>query len=526
MSSNASVNLEANAAGVFRELLKMQQEFKKTTSETDRWGRLAKKVIEDSLTPLDKYNRKMDELRHLLVQGHIDLKQFNSAADKLKTTLDDTKIDNSALTIEQSAIHSVIQYASTIGGIRLAWEAVKKAAADARQEQIDAGQRQEDSVDFLGELANVVSGKDIKEKQQDLANIKAQSAKYLAEGTFKDGTLNDAYELMFNIRSAGFDQNADMFAAIGKARVTQKPADYVKNIKMIQSGFGIEEAGGAEAVASKLGYLATKTLETPDALAPYMAKLGSAALGIKMSDEQAGAAYAIGSSSLGKEESKTAIYALLSQVKMHEIPGNTWDDIYKNIEESKAQGKKLTDIIGQNESALKGYDVISRYLKDINAFSSELDKENKGTWLKERIALGAMDVDLSTNTAKNKTTGETIEYRIPVGQLEQTQQTIGQTMDSYRERFQAQGGMTRSVDNMFNGAFDFANRLTGGNGLYSGMSLAGLENFINVEKRWVDPTNKEQLEVLLRLESLMKQAAIQEEALLNRSRPPVPKPEQ
>lgn len=517
----ATVKIEGDADGAVSAakktsaaLAEVKSQLRAAAKEAEHYDRLAKKIFEDNLTPLEKYNRKMADLQHLMMQGKINSSAYHAEAAKLKDTLDQTKVDQKDLTISSAATNSVLEYAKQFATIAAAAQFARTAIAGAMEEAAKAKQSQEASIDYLGELQQLPG---------NFADMKNQSKQFRAAGAVD--TMNEAYGMMFQLISAGLEKDSKLFQDVGAARILKDVPGGIKSVAGIQQSFGQEEAGDAKAILAKLLVASGVTLETVNDLGQYAPRLGASARALNFSDEESLATYSVLTKTYGKEEAKSRTVEFMRAIEANKIEGKSISEAVANIAAREAKGEELRDILGGSAVAIEGYRTTRQNMEQIKQVTADLQAANSGVLIDQKLRDSDTDPTLASSKRMRRSAGEQEVQRMDLGDREMLRESLAIDSDLYSEEVLGHGALRRSVERMARGTNDYINRYVIGQddelGWYQKQNM---ENNIKQRRQEGDTRAVELLERMLNTSEAIKESSAK---IANpQTRPSVPKPEQ
>lgn len=522
----ATVKIEGDADGAIAAANKtkeavaaVKEQLKAAAKEAERYERAAKKIFEDNLTPLEKYNRKMADLQHMLDKGMISEKNFNAEAVKLKDTLDKTQIKPNAITVPQSAITSVIQFATAALTLQSAWNHVTSAIEDAAEEARKAGQVQEGAKFSRGSLIQVA------ENQEDLARLEQTSLEMYGAGA--TSTLSDAFKAVFALRSAGLDSDAETFKKVGAKKIVDDMPTLIQSVAKDQAAFGKEETGNTEAVLSKLFAASAYSPANVNDISTRSAALGSIASALKFSDESAKAHIAVLSKAVGVERAQTRTEAFWRKIDEQGLSKGSPEATVAAIAERERRGETASSILGGSAEAIEGYRLARDNAGLLKEATVAIQQANSGSQLGMKLRMGAANQSIAASEFKDSALGSIDVQRQSLGDMQQLQEGLMAQRDLFEEKVLGQGGFRRS----FNRKIDrFAWWLGQSTEDRLQSSMASDRDFQLLEEQRREAINRGDNQALKQLEEMnsgMKlMVKISEEASKPRMKPTVPKPEQ
>lgn len=441
------VELKADATGAIaavtktREAVeKFKKEFDGAAKEAEEFGRLITKVMRDSQSPLEKYNRSLADLRTILQAGAISETQFNAAAAKLKETLDNTKVNKESLTIPQSAINSVAQYATAVLSGQAAWRLVQNAVQDAVNESIKAGEIQDNSSASRGNLLLLAND------TQDMENLLGMSAKIAgsgAAGTVGSDQAKDRANVITDaIRSADQDSNVDTFIDVFKMQMVKDQATYIKGMAAIQKSYG----GDMQSLISQSIQANAKGTANLEDISRAASSVGTITKRLGGNFAQNAAATTVGMDVLPNQDFEQRYERLLISLDKKKIGKGTPLDRVRQIgAKMKSDGLVESDIFGDDSYAIEGFRVVLDNIDKIAAIEKTVAAAADGSKLKEKIKISKDVSSLFADQAKSVAVGEESVQRGPLGEIQQLDDALKLKRDLYEETYLGRGGVGRSL---------------------------------------------------------------------------------
>jgi hypothetical protein len=220
---------------------KVKEETKLLAKEQEELGRQAKRVWDETRTPLERYEQEMAKLSRLYQEQKIDTETLWRAQDQAyKSMQEETKKSEEALkkaghahkeAFGAEAVSEMKRFALELVGVGGGLETVRQLFEKIGEVKREAAQSARTSEFGYGSLAQVSGGKQEKyEKNVELAKHIATSAGM---------SENQATQLTFALVSAGAEGEADTFSSAFKTGVVANPESMVRASTALSKAMGM-----------------------------------------------------------------------------------------------------------------------------------------------------------------------------------------------------------------------------------------------------------------------------------------------
>ena len=327
---------------------KIADSYDKTARGAKQLEAAAKRIVDQNLTPQEKYNQKLETMAKAVKAGKLSMEDAARAAERMRMKLDDAG-NSSRKVFGADGIQNLAGFAQGFVGISAAISAVslglRQMEADAQQ----SADRVFSSIGAFGELQQVATS------PEDYLKLIGQARSLQSRGVFGPDQGAQAADFVFALRNAGYsDSDVAFITQLGESKQV-KPENMQKvaeGLKKFQNIFGKEEAGDVRAVAQKV-FQAAGAMQTDFAPAAEASTLfGSEAAALKFSDEEALAAFvAIEQQSPGAEEAATRLRSMLTQIQKKKLSTGTMTETMGTLAERVRKGESAIDIMGETRAA-------------------------------------------------------------------------------------------------------------------------------------------------------------------------------
>lgn len=397
-------------------MAKSAANYKETVKESVSQAKLldaAAQRIAENISPQDKYNRKMAELKVLVDSGRLSLSQAEAAAKKYGDSLDRAgKTGDKAF--GPSALQSVGQMALGVMGVSSALDLVVNAFRAVNQEQKQAAELAMRARMGIGQLSQLAAsapdatGKITAASQAAaMKALVAETDSYLAMGAAED--RNAAANLTFDLNSSGLSEKDRGFAAQLRARgVLQDVAGLGQAYDASVTALGAKEVGTFEQFASKAIAAGSVSPGTIQQLPLALTRAGADAKKLGLTDEFLLSAGAYLAKEAGSpEEGATKLGALLAGMNKSgvDLKGMTGAQM---IERLAKENTGYGGIFKDNREAVNAFGTVRDNLTAI--WSLQQNVESAQSQGLARQSLELPNIDPATGAA-NVAAGEQGRYQ-------------------------------------------------------------------------------------------------------------------
>lgn len=351
--SNAVAAIQKNAEGAVKSTKRLSEQARR---------------IEESVNPLQRYNRQLADLKKLYDSGAISLQTMNAKQAQYRTGLERASQSGQKAFGPETIgnIGSMVKgLAATLGPLammKVGLDDIVAAVEKAKQVSVDARR----GMGSLRQLANT---------DAEFQNLKGKAEALY--GTGATDTLDQAAGAVFSLASAGQldDKSFGMFAALSQKGVID-PATMARAVKNYQSAFGAVEAGDSKAIVQKGFAAAAFSPESVEALMATMPQVASVASTMGISDEEALAANAVMSASVGAAISSTQLRSFLTgTAKIEALEGKSIQERVAYIEAKKLDIPGLQKELGSIEG-VGGFQLLQKNMPEVVRAAKDIERAN------------------------------------------------------------------------------------------------------------------------------------------------------
>jgi len=400
-------------------LRKIGQESAKSAREFKKLEDAAKRVWEQTRTPLEKYNGEVAKLDRLMKTTTMTQDTYNRRVAQLKTEYQlAANAGKKAYGLE--ALNQVKGMITGYIGISTAINLITTSLNEMAAAEAEAAQKAKDSRMGMGSLGQVAVGRTQEEREADKKRLDAEArAIYMAGGA---ENLDQAARVRFALRSAGQDEYIDLFTQLRSTGLVQTPDVMVRAATTLISSMGKEETGDARALVSKAFGASLYSPATAEAILEASAKSGGSAGALKLRDEEVLAGTAIMSKTTGSADiGGTAFASLLRAIdkkrggeakkisqkeqmrrssagepaireeeKPVDFSGMSLKDILLKIQGMKLEGVKLQKFFGRQE-AVRAYRDLLQNLPEYERAVADVERAERTDEVGGRLRLYQTD---------------------------------------------------------------------------------------------------------------------------------------
>jgi len=386
---SVEMKLTANGAGAVKAIEDLNKVLDASQASADGVTKATKRMVEqaqkikESNDPQAKYNRQMQELGQLVKVAGLSLDDAQAKAVKYGVQLErasqagEKAFGGAAL---QGISKMALQFAGVTSAIDLMTAALR-AYGDEQRKAADDAVRARAGVGQLSQLAA-----SDKNPQQAFKDLVAEADSYLAMGAASD--RNEAATLTFDLAAAGLEKNDRAFAARMRASGTLTDVGQLaQSYDAMKTALGVNEVGTFEQFSSKAlaaGQVAPGTVEQ---LPRALARAGSGAKVLGLSDEAVLAAGAVLAKEAGSpEEGGTKLKDLLGGLQRTgvDFSGMSFGEM---IERLKTEDTGYGGVFKDNGGAIDAFRTLEANLDAFRSLEADITAaQNQG--------LGAAATDL------------------------------------------------------------------------------------------------------------------------------------
>ncbi len=333
----------------------------KLTREQKRLGRAAKRVYDETRTPMERYRQRLQQLRTMVRKTGMTQDTYRRGVNKLKAEYraagkaGQKAFGAGALGQLRSMVAGYLGVAAAVG-------LVLRGLRQVVEERKELARLQAEAAPSAGALAQLTGGDPEKTAELQAAG----QAIYAAGGTKSQG---EAMRAAFNLQSAGALKERGFVSRLAAVAGEEGIVGLTGEAGKLQKAFGKAETGDYVDVFSKAtGAAAPLPKVGVSQILKATTKAAGSGVAMGLSDEELFAAVSRVSGPYDPEEASTAVARMLDQlsVKRPELKGKGIVEIMRTLEAeemSEADLKTLLQIRG-----VRAY----RVLKDIGGLQGTL----------------------------------------------------------------------------------------------------------------------------------------------------------
>lgn len=313
--------------------------------EMNALEKAAKRLVDQNLTPQEKYNQKLEFMARAVKAGKMSMEDAERTAGRLRTKFDD--LSKSGLrAFGNQAVSDLASYALGFVGISSAIGAVSTALQQMSTDSQQAANRVFGTIGAFGELQQVATS------DKDFLKLAGQARGL--RGVFGPDNQAQAADFVFALRNAVYsDSEVAYITKIGMSKQVKPESmtTLAEGLKKSQDVFGKKEAGSLEQVANKI-FVAANVMQTNFAQAALATtEFGSQSKELGFSDEESIAAFtAVEKQTKNTEEAGTRMRSFLTQVSAKKLSKGTFAETIKSLSARMARGESAHDIVGETRA--------------------------------------------------------------------------------------------------------------------------------------------------------------------------------
>ena len=257
---------------------------KKTGKDQSDLGRLQQRVLQQIMTPQDRYNQKVKELDRLLRAGKLTQQQYGTAVDQARQkmnaagTATKSAGDAGKMAFGTQALTRVAQMAAGYFGLAKVIGTVTGAMREMEATRREAAELSKQSAMGIGSLGQVASSK------KDYLRLRAKAESFYRHGGA--ASLDEAARTVFAVKSAGQMDQLDLFRELRASRLVQTPDVMARAATTLIASMGEKETGNIRAMISKAFGASQYSPATAESLLEAASRGGGLAAAIGISDEE------------------------------------------------------------------------------------------------------------------------------------------------------------------------------------------------------------------------------------------------
>ena len=482
---------------------KVDEEYKKLAKESRELDQIATRAMKSIQTETDKYRTELGNLKRALDAGKLSQDDYNKAVAVTEEKFRHLKPPNAILTIGQSAISSLAQYAAGFVSIGAAVGTVGGLLRSAREEITRLSDQLDQAKGSAGELLQVATD------QKDLQQLFERGRDiFRAAGA---PSLEEANRQVFDIRSANLDNKFDKLLQIADVGLFSNVGQLATTVK------GIETAGGKgtfEEITSELLKAAEISKQDADAVGVSLGRTLATTLGAGFNQQETSAAISRFGNIFGNVEvGSDRLRAFADQVEKQGLFNTDLVTTVQSIQRRIDSGEKVRDVLGDREQAITAFRQLGQILPQLSQDIVDIRAARTGgAFLEQKLQAGRENLEL--RTVREAAQAKAIEQLGPLdAALQERRIEEFQSLEFELRRQRGQGGVSRATGRFLQDTAQFFGLLT-----------ATPEGIANVERDIARTRDPEQLALLRRmLDTLRDQLA--EQKRLTTKTPAVPTPE-
>lgn len=353
------------------------QEMVQLSKRSAEVERSARRAFDETRTPLERYERKVKDLRIALRSGKIDLDTYNRAVDKQAQLLKKAG-DASDGVADEDMLSRVGRMAAGFLSVNAAVQLFTNTMQEALEIRRELAQNTQESAVSFGELSQV------SQDSRDAAILRNRARELRSSGAV--GSLDTGANVAFSLRSAGLDDDFEAFKQIGQSNLVSDLGELIKSVATVRNAFGAESTGDAEAIVSKALVASGVSPANINQILTATAQTGAAASQAGISDEETFSGIAILSAQLGTtEQARTRLNSLFRSVRTEGIEGGSLQGVLTSIRDRLNQGETFEQVLGGRAEAVEAFTLLERDMGLLERTTLGVQRGNNGDALQERV---------------------------------------------------------------------------------------------------------------------------------------------
>jgi len=494
-------------------------EYRTATQESARLSSVATRAWNETRTPLEKYNAKLQDLGTLLRKGKLDQETYNRAVEQAGDRY--RKATDSAGKLN-AVMSSLATSAAGFLSVGAAISFVTRALEEANQQAEVAAESLRQGIASRNELAQVLDS---------MGTADEQIAAFMTRG----GAGNRrqlASQSVFEMQSAGLAGDMDTFLQVGRSGLVAADAlpAVIGAIKSLQVAFGEQEAGKSKAILSKALAAGAVAKGSMQDVVTATSSAGADAASLGLSDEETMAAIAVLSVPLGSVDTGGRhAAALFRELKKGGFKGSL-SQALDMMQKRMAGGETVMQILGsENAEASKAANLLLTNRQPLASLTAGVQAGNTGAALQAKLSLLEADPQARALASTMAAQGAVDIARTRMGQREALYSSLMESSDEL-QRLTGSGPVSRLFMRMQQAMPGWGVRALG----VESPTLPAITEDMRAQSQL--PGNEDMLRVLKNIEEIQRQIvdmnradqAERQRALRDRSpapRPTIPAPE-
>lgn len=355
----------------------VSNEYRTLTQESARLSSVATRAFNETRTPLEKYNAKLQDLEILLKKGKISQDTYNRSVDhageRYRAATDQGGKFGDMLAGLATSAAGFLSVGAAIGF-------VTKSLEEANQQAREAAESLRAGFAARNELAQVLD---------DMGTADEQISAFMTRGgAGKQRTL--AAQSVFEMQSAGLVDDMETFLQVGRTGLVAADAmpSVIGAIKSLQVAFGEMEAGKSKAILSKALAAGAVAKGSMQDVVTATSSAGADAASLGLSDEETMAAIAVLSVPLGSVDTGGRhAAALFRELKKGGFKGSL-SQALDMMQKRMAGGETVMQILGsENAEASKAANLLLTNRQPLANLTAGVQAGNTGAALQAKLSL-------------------------------------------------------------------------------------------------------------------------------------------
>lgn len=390
---SANFNITGSADGPIKAVEALNKALDATAKGADGAAVSSKKLqdiamrIREAADPQEKYNRKLDEMKRALQAGLITQAQFEAGAKKLGEQLKKAG-DAGGEAFGPGALRNFGAIASSVTGISSALDLAVDAMRNFRAEQKAAADDALRSRQGIGQLSQLAASD--KNPAQAFRNLVAEADAALRSGAASD--RGDAASLIFDLAAAGIGKSDRDFAVQMRSSGTlTNVGGLAGSYDALRTAMGANEVGSFREFASKALAAGAASPGSVEQLPVALARAGSAAKSLGISDESLLAAGATLAKEAGSpSEGGTKLAALLGGIQKSgvDVGGMNLAQMLDRLSREKTG---YGGVFADNQEAISAFRTLRSNMSEFTSLEADITKAQSAGLADQAIGLPNLD---------------------------------------------------------------------------------------------------------------------------------------
>jgi hypothetical protein len=352
-------------------------------------NRARAQVLQQIMTPQERYNQKIAELDRLLGRNKLSQDQYNRAVSQAKGELDKAG-ESGEKAWGAKQIGNLKNYVVGITSATTAIAIVRGGLQEIIRMGEEAAAKARGAITEVGQLRQVATS------QEDFEHLVGQTRAMQGMGLEE----SRAAQIVFAGRSAGMtDEETALLGQMEGTGFVGDTASMARNVKALQQAMGTEETGGFRDIVGKSLAASGGAPAAAEQILQASATAAGALGTLKMSDEELLAAVAQVSNVSGADQAGTQIRSLLFALGEASAKGEvdlTGADglmgMVGTVEGMGLDDAGLQKLLGREE-AITAYRLLSRNRESVAGLRARVDTATADDLLGTRMKFGDESLD-------------------------------------------------------------------------------------------------------------------------------------